>query len=149
LADLSTGARRLSEILNDGALSHLALERVRVTRPAQPNVVVAHYPQGLPRKAAVQGIVIIAEPPRGHQRLAAYVGKSAARVVLFLTAIEVAGLVHIEGKMAPLAFVLDGHGAFLAVTEAVMTAPAGGADPRAAGVVLVNRAHIEAATLGA
>ncbi len=147
LADLATGPRRLSEVLNDGALSHLALERVRVTRPAQPNVVVAHHPHGLLRKTAVQGVVIIAEPPRGHQRLAAYVVKPATRVVLLLNALEVAGAVHIEGKMAPLVFALDGPGAFLAVTEAVVTAPIGGTAPRAAGIVLVNRARIEMAAL--
>jgi hypothetical protein len=148
VADVATHGRRLSAVLNDRDSARLALERVQIVRPEHREVALVAYPRALLLKRAVQCALILAEPERPPERLlAARVSTTPLEVVVLLPSFQVAGQVHLRGRVEPIGLILEGAEAFLPLTSALLTHVQGPAAPLAAEVALVNRARIELVSL--
>ena len=146
LAEINVGGRRLSDLLNDPSHQHVLLERVRVTRPDRAGEPFTEYGRMAVRKTAIHAVMILSEPPRpADRRIASYVPKTPVRVAIALPALDVAGCVHISGKLDPIVFLLEGAEPFVAVSNAQVMWPHRPGGPLEVPVTLVSRARIEAA----
>lgn len=146
LSEMVTNGRRLSDLVNDPLKRHLTLEHVRVNRPEIPDETVGSFDQLTIKKDAVQGILVLFEPPRQtQQRLASYVAKSPVRIAVVLPAFLMVGLVHLAGKTDPALWTLDGNGeSFAVISQADVTLTGRQGAPICVPIALINRSHIEA-----
>jgi hypothetical protein len=147
---VDTGRHRLSELLNNTLHSYLPVRDMSVLRldGSRPDYASAPdgsagFVQGLLRKASVQCVVIVAEPPR-PARLHLYVAKTPVPVWLALPWTEVTGTLHLSGTNDPFAYLRERSEEFLPVSNARLTVLQGLPDPIEASAVIVNRAAIEA-----
>jgi hypothetical protein len=148
LAELNTGPRRVSDVFNDPSRQQIVLERVRVSRPDRPGEPFAEYERMLVRKPSIQAVLIMSEPPRPpEKRLVQFVSKTPVRMAIVLPAIDVTGCFHIAGKADPINYLLDAPETFVAISDAQVCWPNRPGGALAVPVVLVNRAHVEAAGL--
>ncbi|MEA2513032.1 MAG: hypothetical protein QOF01_1902 [Thermomicrobiales bacterium] len=147
LGELNTGPRRVSDVLNDPSRQQLVLERVRVSRPDRPGEPFAEYERMIVRRPAIQAVLVMSEPPRPpEKRFSQYVAKTPVRLTIALPAMDVTGLFYVGGKIGdPLVLLFDAAETFVAISDAQVSWPNRPGGPLAVPVVLVNRAHVEAA----
>jgi hypothetical protein len=119
LAELNTGPRRVSDVLNDPTRQQIVLERVRVTRPDRPGDPFVLDERMIVRKPEIQAVLIMSEPPgQPENRLVQFVAKTLVRVGIVLPAIDVTGSFHVAGKTDPIHGLLDAPETIIAISDA-------------------------------
>ena len=122
LAEMYTGNRRLSDVVNDPLRRHITLDKVRINRSDRMDENVGTYAQVTVRREAVQGVLIMSEPPREpQQRLASFVAKSHVRVAVLLPAMLIEGNISVSGKVDAALQVLEGKEGFAVISDATVT----------------------------
>ena len=100
LADLNTGNRRLSDVVNDPLHKLFHLENVKINRSERLEENIAEYPEIRIKRESIQAILVMSEPQRPpQQRISNYVPKQAYRVAALLPSFHVVGAVHLSGKL--------------------------------------------------
>ncbi len=150
LAEMSTGNRRLSDVVNDPLRRHLTLENVRINRSDRLAESVGSYAQVTVRREAVQGVLIMSEPPRApQQRLASFVAKTPVRVAVLLPAMLIEGNVFVAGKAEAALQVLEGTEGFAVISDATVTLTHRSSGPIRVPTAMISRSHMELATIAA
>jgi hypothetical protein len=148
LAELNSGTRRLSDVVNDPMHKLFHLEHVKINRSERLEENIAEYPEIRIKRESIQAILVMSEPQRPpHQRISNYVPKQAYRVAVLLPSFHVVGTVHLSGKQDALDFVLDGSEAFALLSTATVTMTSRIDKPIEVPTAFINRAHVELATL--
>lgn len=148
LAELNTGRRRLSDVVNDPLHKVFQLENVKINRSERMEENIAEYPEIRIKREAIQAILVMSEPPRPpQQRISNYVPKQALRVAILLPSFHIVGSMFVTGKQAGIDFVLDGSESFAVLSGAAVTLTNRIDKPINVSTAFVNRSHIELATL--
>ena len=126
----------------------LTLDNVRINCSDRMEETVGAYPQVTVRREAVQGLLVMSEPPRPpQQRMAGYVAKTPVRVAVLVPTMLIEGTVHVAGKVDAALQVLEGTEGFAVLSEATVTLTSRSSGPIAVPTALVSRAHMELATV--
>jgi hypothetical protein len=142
LAELNSGQKRLSDVVNDPMHKHFLLEQVRINNSDKMDENVAEYERVTIKRDAIQAILVMSEPARPpQQRISNFVPKQPVRIAVILPSF------HINGKLDPADFVLDGSESFAVVSNAQVTLISRIGNPLPVPTALINRSHIEMATL--
>jgi len=148
LAELSSGQKRLSDVVNDPMHKQFTLEQVKINNADKMDENVAEYERITIRRDAIQAILVMSEPFRPpQQRISNFVPKQPVRVAVLLPSFHIVGNIFLNGKLDPADFVLDGSESFAVVSNAVVTLTSRAGNPLPVPTALINRAHIEMATL--
>jgi len=150
LAEMYTGNRRLSDVVNDPLRRHMTLDNVRINRSTRMDESVGTYAQVTVRREAVQGVLIMSEPPRTPQmRMASFVAKTLVRVAVLLPAMLIEGNVYVVGKADAALQVLEGPEEFAVISEATVTLTHRSSGPITVPTAMISRGHMELATVTA
>jgi hypothetical protein len=142
-ADVSTGDRRLLEVLRDASRQYVEVKNVRVN-PTAPEQRIDSG-EGLLSKSEINWVAVRAEPSRAEARLYGYVKKTPIRVTLVLASHVIQGNVFVEGTATdPVSYFLRGieksNERFLAVGSATTTHSDGCTEQ--VGLAIVNRSAV-------
>lgn len=142
-ADVSTGDRRLLDLLRDSSRQYVEVKNVRVAPGVAERPIGSA--EGLLSKSEINWVAVRAEPSRAEARLYGYVKKTPIRVTLVLAAHVIEGNVFVEGTATdPVTFFLRGieksSERFLAVGSATSTHADGRIEQ--AGLAIVNRSAV-------
>jgi hypothetical protein len=147
LANLITGPRRLSDVVNDPMHKMFLLNQVKINRSERMEENLAEYNEIRIKRDAIQAILVMTEPPRPpQQRISNYVPKQAYRVAALLPSFHVVGTIHLSGKLDAVDFMLDGTESFAVLSNATVTMTSRIDKPITVPTAFLNRAHIELAT---
>lgn len=148
LAEMSTGNRRVSDVVNDPLRRHLTLDNVRINRSDRMDESVGAYAQVTVRREAIQGVLIMSEPPRApQQRLSSFVAKTSVRVAVLLPAMLITGNIYVAGKADAALQALEGTERFAVINDATVTLNHRSSGPIAVPTAMVSRCHMELATV--
>jgi hypothetical protein len=148
LAELNSGQKRLSDVVNDPMHKHFLLEQVKINNADKMEENVAEYDRITIKREAIQAILVMSEPSRPpQQRISNFVPKNAVRIAVLLPSFHIEGSIFLNGKLDPADFVLDGTESFAVISNAQVTLSSRRGNPLAVPTALINRAHIEMATL--
>jgi hypothetical protein len=148
LAELNSGQKRLSDVVNDPMHKHFLLEQVRINNSDKMDENVAEYERVTIKRDAIQAILVMSEPARPpQQRISNFVPKQPVRIAVILPSFHIEGNIFINGKLDPADFVLDGSESFAVVSNAQVTLISRIGNPLPVPTALINRSHIEMATL--
>ena len=148
LAELSSGQRRLSDVVNDPMHKLFHLEQVKINRSERMEENIAEYPEIKIKRDAIQAILVMSEPARPpQQRISNYVPKQPVRIAVLLPSFHVVGNIFLSGKLDAIDFVLDGSEAFVVLSGATVTLTNRTDKPLSVPTAFIHRAHIELATL--
>jgi hypothetical protein len=148
LAQLNSGQKRLSDVVNDPMHKHFLLEQVKINNADKMDESVAEYDRITIKREAIQAILVMSEPSRPpQQRISNFVPKNAVRIAILLPSFHIEGSIFLNGKLDPADFVLDGSESFAVVSNAQVTMTSRRGKPLPVPTALINRAHIEMATL--
>lgn len=120
---ISTGSRRLTDVLNDQLHSSLELLEVEVARVIEPERVIFGYASALLMKEAIVFAMIKGESPNGAEsRVFKYVDKKPHDVLLTLQPYEISGKLHLRGtgdlRTPPMREFITEVGHFVPLTQA-------------------------------
>ena len=147
LAEMNTGQRRLSDVVNDPMHKLIQIEQVKINRSDRMDENVAEYERAVIKREAVQALMVMTEPSRPpQQRISNYVPKQPVRIAALLPSFHIVGKVYLSGKVDAVEFLLDGTEAFAVLREATVTMTARTDKPIHVPIAFLNRAHIELAT---
>lgn len=148
LAELNSGLKRLSDVVNDPMHKHFQLEHVKINNADKLDESVAEYERITIKREAIQAILVMTEPIRPtQQRISNFVPKNAVRIAVLLPSFHIEGSIFLNGKLDPADFVLDGSDAFAVVSNAQVTLISRPGHPLPVPTALINRTHIGMATL--
>jgi hypothetical protein len=109
---------------------------------------IAEYERVTIKRDAIQAILVMSEPARPpQQRISNFVPKQLVRIAVILPSFHIEGNIFLNGKLDPAEFVLDGTDSFAVVSNAKVTLTSRVGNPLPVPTALINRAHIEMATL--
>jgi hypothetical protein len=146
LAELNTGQRRLSDVINDPLHKLFHLEQVRINRGDRMDENVAEYPAVVIKREAVQALMVMGEPNRPpQQRISNYVPKQPIRVAALLPSFHIVGQIF-PGKVDAIEFLLNGSETFAVLRNATVTMTTRVDKPITVPTAFLNRSHIELAT---
>jgi hypothetical protein len=146
LAELNTGQRRLSDVINDPMHKLLQLEQVRINRGDRMDETVAGYEQVVVKREAVLALMVMTEPVRpAHQRISNYVPKQPVKVAALLPSFHVVGDIF-PNKMGAVEFLLHGSETFAVLRNATVTMTTRTDKQITVPTAFLNRNHIELAT---
>ena len=148
LAELGSGQRRLSDIINDPLQKQLQLERVKINRSERMDENVAEYANVSIKRESIQAILVMSEPARPpQQRISNFVPKQEIRVAALLPSFHIHGSIYVAGKVDAVDFVLHGAESFAVLSNATVTMTSRTDKPILVPTAFLNRAHIELATV--
>lgn len=148
LAEMQTGSRRLSDVVNDPLRHQFVLDNARINRSDRMDECVGSYGQITVRRDAIQGLLIMTEPPRpAQQRLANYVAKTPVRIAVLLPAFLIEGDIYLPGKLDATVQVLEGTEGFAVLSQATVTITYRAGGPINVATAMVHRGHMEMATV--
>ena len=148
LAELNPGQKRLSDVVNDPMHKHFLLEHVKINNSDKMDENVAEYERITIKREAIQAILVMSEPTRPpQQRISNFVPKQAVRIAVLLPSFHIEGSIFLNGKLDAADFVLDGSDSFAVVSNARVTMTSRKGNPLPVPTALINRTHIEMATL--
>lgn len=147
LAEINTGQRRLSDVVNDPLHKLFHLESVQINRGDRMDEKIADYDQIVIKREAVRALMVMTEPARPpQQRISNYVPKQAVKVAVLLPSFHTVGSVYLTGKVDPVEFLLAGKESFAVLRNATVTMTARTDKQITVPTAFLNRAHIELAT---
>ena len=147
LAELNTGQRRLSDVINDPLHKLFNLQQVRINRGDRMDENVAEYPEVVIKREAVQALMVMGEPNRpAHQRISNYAPKQPVRVAALLPSFHIVGSVF-PGRVDPIDFLLNGSEAFAVLRNATVTMTTRVDKQITVPTAFLNRTHLELVTV--
>ena len=147
LAELNTGQRRLSEVINDPLHKLFHLEQVRINRGDRMDENVAEYSEVVIKREAVRALMVMGEPSRPpQQRISNYVPKQPVRVAVLLPSFHIVGSIF-PAKADAIEFLLNGSESFAVLRNATVTMTTRIDKPITVPTAFLNRTHIELATI--
>ena len=148
LAELNSGMKRLSDVVNDPMHKHFLLEQVKINNADKMDENVAEYHRITIKRDAIRAILVMSEPHRPpQQRISNFVPKQPVRIAVLLPSFHIEGSIFLNGKLDPADFVLDGSDSFAIISNARVMLASRNGNPLTVPTALINRAHIEMATL--
>ncbi len=148
LAEINSGMRRLSDVVNDPLHKVFHLEQVRINLTDRMDETIATYNEIRIKRDSIRGVLVMTEPPRPpQQRISNFVPKQPVRVAALLPAFHVVGNIFLNGKIDPVDFVLNGNESFVVLSNASVTMNNRVDKPINVPTAFINRSHIELATI--
>src|SRR6266700_7707732 len=140
-AEISTGDRRLLDVLRDATRQYLDVRRLCVGSFGGTDHPAA-YAHGLIHKHSLDWVAVRAEPARGQGRLYGSVKKSPVQVFIGLPKHRIQGTVFVDsGSTDPVVFFLrqveKSGERFMPIVSAVVTSESGSTQD--VGLAIVNR----------
>lgn len=116
---ISTGSRRLTDVLNDVLYSSVELSEVEVTRVIEPEKVVYTYSSAVLMKEAIAFVMIPGERRNGAEgRIFKFIEKRPYEVVLTASPYEISGVLHLRGTGDLRTLLVREVGHFVPLTQA-------------------------------
>jgi len=142
---LDTRSRKLADQLDDRTSSFLRLEDVYISNTDRPGDIVASHAEAVVRKDGIVAAVVAREEDGLSRKYAygSYAGSHLQRAFLIVPSFHICGYLRLPGK-ANLHAALAGGDAFIPLIEGEMRLSAQPEIKFAGGIILVNRARIEA-----
>ena len=142
---LDVRSRKLADQLDDRTSSFLRLEDVYVSDAEHPGDIVASHVEAIVRKGRIVAAVVACEEDGLSRKYTygSYTGSHVQRAFLIVPSFQIRGYLRLPGK-GDLRAALAGGDAFIPVLDAEMRLSAQPGIRFAGGIILVNRAQIEA-----
>lgn len=142
-ATVTTGGRRVLDILNDRTTDYLHIHDVQVFRSFAPETRVASFPDAVVRKEDLSLVLITGERHEApEKRLYAFVPKKPHHVFITVPGYEVQGRMLLTGAAEPVSILARETGEFFPVTQATVSDVGAAGAPIEAPVVLINKATV-------
>lgn len=116
---ISTGSRRLTDVLNDELHSSLELSEAEVARVVEPEKVIYTCPSAVLMKEAIALVIIPGERSDGAEdRIFKFIEKRPYEVVLTVSPYEISGVLHLRGTGDLRTLLVREVGHFVPMTQA-------------------------------
>lgn len=138
-------SRKLADQLDDRTSSFLRLEDVYISNTERPGDIVASHAEAVIRKEKIVAAVVAREENGLSRKYAygSYLGSQVAKVFLIVSSFQIRGYLRLPGK-ADLRAALTSADAYIPLIDGEMKLSARPEIAFAGGIILVNRAQVEA-----
>lgn len=138
-------SRKLADQLDDRTSSFLRLEDVYISNAEHPGDIVASHAEAVVRKERIVAAVVAREEDGLSRKYAygSYIGSHVQKAFLIVPSFQIRGYLRLPGK-GDLRAALTGADAFIPLIDGEMKLSARPEISFAGGIILVNRAQVEA-----